>query len=390
MRNLFLFLLLISLVTLLEQGQGPLQPVTAAAFLFTGALLASGFAGRIGVSPFVGAIAAGMGLSVFYPSIAGSAHAFGQVAAAWVGFALGGLLAPRAILTRSSALAACALGSGAFLTTFGGALALGLSGQEALSLAIVATAAAPVFSAVGGSETHTGPVRKQTLPLVVSAVAVSLWFLWQALGKEGVVGIVLHSLPWVAVWLLCLEALFRCLTALNTQPGRYLMTGLIALLAWAAALSAGIDTLLFGFVSGLVLSFRAGKRRVPLLALDPPTPAVAGFVTASFAASLNWASLLSVSGTIWAAGALLVLCSLGGKLLGGLVIKNTTDAPFREWSHTLPQGLVGAMLLSSDLGSRHDAGLLPVFVVLASIAVSLPLNRLDVWSLRREVLGKAG
>ena len=379
MRTLFICFLLGALAWLIQQGPSPFgEPVSYVGVLIVLPILGARVAARLGAAPYIGALVAGlligpMGLLSDW-ALSGLAP-FEDLAIAWVGLYLGAALAPAVLSDRRLLITASSSAVGALLLTSSSlAFLFSTTPREALGLGLIAALGAPIFAH------YTRPIRWETFPLSLLTTGLGLAALglmevldWQA---DLPLPVLLAGL---AFWGAGIEAAHQASLRIRTAPGRFLLFAGLALLAVMGSRALHLHVLFLSAITGLALSLRFGTRRRAFGPLSATAELVLPVVVGGFAARLDLFGLLQLSAFQWQFLLVYVVAMVAGKVAGSLLANRSADAPLRNWSPLLLQGILAATLLPMalpahmGLAGAPSASLQAGLVLLCGIGIPLLL-----------------
>ncbi len=379
MRTLFICFLLGALAWLIQQEPSPFgEPVSYVGVLIVLPILGARVAAALGASPYLGALAAGlligpMGLLSNW-ALAGLAP-FEDLALAWVGLYLGTALAPAVLSDRRLLSTALSSALGALLlTSVSLAVLFSVSPREALVLGLIAALGAPIFTH------YTRPIRWETFPLSLLTTGLGLAALVLVEAVNWQAGLPLPDLlTAVILWGAGVEATHQASLRIRTDPGRFLLFAGLALLAVMGSRALHVPALLLSAVTGLALSLRFGTRRRAFAPLSATAELVLPVVVGGFAARLDVVGLFGLSGLQWQFLLLYVATMVAGKVAGILLANRLSDAPPRNWSPLLLQGILAGTLFPlalpahMGLAGAPAASLQAGLILLCGIAIPLLL-----------------
>ena len=377
MRTLFICFLLGALAWLIQQGPSPFnEPVSYLGVLIVLPVLGARVAASLRAAPYLGALAAGllMGpMGLLSNRALGGLAPFEELAMAWVGLYLGTTLAPAVLSDRRLILTASSSALGALLLTSVTLVVLySATPREALGLGLIAALGAPIFTH------YVRPIRWEAFPLSLLATALGLAALglvevldWQA------------SLPLSALlttlvlWGAGIEATYQASLRIRTDPGRFLLFAGLALLVVVASHALHVHALFLSALTGLALSLRFGARRRTFAPLSATAELALPVVVGGFAARLDVLGLLGLSASQWQFLLLYAATMVAGKVAGCLLANRSSDAPLRNWSPLLLQGIIAGTLFPLALPARMGlaaAGAAPLqagLILLCGIGIPL-------------------
>jgi len=341
MWNTFLCFLLGVVVWALRRAEPPIgEPTTFAGLVAVVAFLAGRAVTAIGLAPATGALAAGAALGTWAEIPVRTADLFPYVdlAAIWVVVSLGSMLSPsrilgRRLVTTAGLVVLCAGSSTAIL-----ALALfRLPLSAAVHISLLATLGAPLLL--------DQEREASLLPLLVTALGLSLYALLQAPGILGQVSLVAPdaAIGFLA-WAAGIEILFRIVRNSRTEAGLYVTYAALVFLVFLICAGTKIPALPVAGATGVAIAIRAGRHRACLA----PLPRLSRFlvfpVLACTAADMvtDWGA--AFEGFHWQTLLAYTLCMALGKGLGVALSTRLAGRPPHRWADVLPQGALAAMM----------------------------------------------
>ncbi|OGG45844.1 MAG: hypothetical protein A3F84_25380 [Candidatus Handelsmanbacteria bacterium RIFCSPLOWO2_12_FULL_64_10] len=383
MRNLILFTCVVALAVLIQRGPSPVvEPTCYVGLLSVLAYFAGKLCQRLGLpveTGYVGVGVAARGFGVLPGRLFTMFDPLVAMALGWIGFGIGCEVGGMRDRWRPSHLSLALFGTllpclcaGLILKTLAG-----LPLAVALALGVAASLSGPVLTFVAPDhlpETTLVTVLCSGVSLLLYAPlttmsGATLPFL---LGVGGACGV---ALLWA-------ETLVRVEPSLKADtPLIVLLLSMVILLPWTSAL-LGHSLFLTSLLAGLLTSWRAGLQP-RLRRISAPVGRGAGaLLLAAFGVQIAIERLPDLPKEVWGIAAIYLGGMIGGKLLGGALVRGQAH-PYGRLAGIalLPQGL---LLLEIDTQVRQRADLfggaadtIHAVLTVAALVGSLALPLLD-------------
>lgn len=330
------------------------------------ALSGSGIPAHV-VPLLLGFLASGSGLRHAGAFIA--AAPFAELAQAWVGLYLGACFSYHRIFSKNLG-AATLLSLGATFAPAALALFLFLdfSAVQAIRLGLLAAMSGPMFTLI------SQPDRREALSfsLLLTMLGLSCWF---------VVDLIVNTpdlyrvIPSLLMWVAGVELIARMTHTVRTGQGGQVLFGAIVATLFVCAQVMHISPLFLALVTGAGVSARSGRSGHSLRAMEPLAIPLSHIVLVYFAAGLDLSGLLGISALHWKILVIYVAAMLLGKTAGGFTAVRYAGLFLRDWSQTLPQGVVVFILLPEVFPSGSEQaigdGLTASVVLMGGIVIPL-------------------
>ncbi len=328
-----------------------IQPVVYAGLMLVvpmtlaNALSGSGIPAHV-IPLLLGFLASGSGLRHAGAFIA--AAPFAELAQAWVGLYLGACFSYHRIHSKNLG-AATLLSLGATFAPAALALFLFLdvSAVQAIRLGLLAAMSGPMFTLM------SQPDRREALSfsLLATMLGLSCWFVVDLIVSTPDLYRVIPSL---LMWVAGVELIARITHTVRTGQGGQVLFGAIVATLFVCAQAMHISPLFLALVTGAGVSARSGRSGHSLRAMEPLAVPLSHVVLVYFAVSLDLSGLLGFSALHWKILVIYVAAMLLGKTVGGLTAVRYAGLFLRDWSQTLPQGVVVFILLPEVFPSGSD------------------------------------
>ena len=328
-----------------------IQPVVYAGLMLVvpmtlaNALSGSGIPAHV-IPLLLGFLASGSGLRHAGAFIA--AAPFAELAQAWVGLYLGACFSYHRIHSKNlGAATLLSLGSTFAPAALALFLFLDVSAVQAIRLGLLAAMSGPMFTLM------SQPDRREALSfsLLATMLGLSCWFVVDLIVSTPELYRVIPSL---LTWVAGVELIARITHTVRTGQGGQVLFGAIVATLFVCAQAMHISPLFLALVTGAGVSARSGRSGHSLRAMEPLAVPLSHVVLVYFAVSLDLSSLLGFSALHWKILVIYVAAMLLGKTVGGLTAVRYAGLFLRDWSQTLPQGVVVFILLPEVFPSGSD------------------------------------
>lgn len=285
----------------------------------------------------LGFLASGSGLRHAGAFIA--AAPFAELAQAWVGLYLGACFSYHRILSKNlGAATLLSLGATSVPAALALFLFLDLSAVQAIRLGLLAAMSGPIFTLI------SQPDRREALSfsLLVTMLGLSCWFVADLIVSTPDL---YRVIPSILVWMVGVELIARIAHTVRTGQGGQVLFGAIVATLFVCAHVMHISPLFLALVTGAGVAARSGRSGQSLRAMEPLAVPLSHIVLVYFAAGLDLSGLLGLSALHWKILVIYAAAMLFGKTAGGLTAARYAGLFLRDWSQTLPQGVVVFILL---------------------------------------------
>lgn len=356
MRNLILFTCVVALAVLIQRGPSPIvEPTCYVGLLAVLAYFAGKLCQRLGLpveTGYVGVGVAARGFGVLPGRLFTMSDPLIAMALGWIGLAIGCEIGGMKDRWRPAYLSLALFGTllpclcaGLILKTLAG-----LPLAVALALGVAASLAGPILTFVAPDhlpETTLVTVLCGGVSLLLYAplTAVSGATLPFLLGVGGACGV---ALLWA-------EALVRVGPSLEADtPLIVLLLSMVILLPWTSAL-LGHSLFLTSLLAGLLASWRGSDLQPRLQRISAPVGRGAGaLLLAAFGMQIAVERLPDLPKEVWGIAAIYLGAMIGGKLLGGALVRGQAH-PYGRLAGIalLPQGLL-LLEIDTQVSRRAD------------------------------------
>jgi len=342
LRNLVFCICILALALLIQRGPSPvLEPTCYVGLLAALAYFTGKSCQGLGLPVEAGYVAAGVltrGFDILPASLFTMSDPLISVALGWMGFTIGCEVGGMRDRWRAPHLSLALLGT--LFPCLLAALVLkglvGLPTAAALMLGVAASLCGPVLTAVAPDR-----LPESTLLTVLSGgVSLLLYGLLTAIsGTAGPFLLGIASACGVA--LLWAETLVRVEPAMKEESGlAVLLLSMVVLLQWTSPL-LGHSLLLTALTAGLLAALRSGAPQRLRQINAPVAQAAGGLLLAAFGMQLPVERLPDLPKEVWGMAAVYLGTMIGGKLLGGALLRDNGH-PYGRLAGIalLPQGLL--------------------------------------------------
>ena len=330
------------------------------------ALSGSGIPAHV-VPLLLGFLVSGLGLRHTGAFIA--AAPFADLAQAWVGLYLGACFSFHRILSKNlGAATLLSLGATFVPAALALLLFLELSAVQAIRLGLLAAMSGPVFTLISQPDRR----EARSFSLLVTMLGLSCWFIADLIVSTPDL---YRAIPSIFVWVVGVELIARITHTVRTGPGGQVLFGAIVATLFVCAHVMQLSPLFLALVTGAGVSARSGRSGHSLRAMEPMAAPLSHLVLVYFAASLDLSGLLGISALDWKILGIYVAAMLFDKTVGGLTAARYAGLFLRDWSQTLPQGLVVFILLPDVFPSGSEQaigdGLTASVVLVCGVVIPL-------------------